>query len=457
MIPKLRPLRVCIWRAALAISLVPLLAHSQAGLAPSATSLQHDINPEIRRTIDTIPAFDNHAHPVLPTPSDRDFDALPVDNMAPQTDPVAWRADNPQLSAAWAALWGFHRKPPLDSKGMQELQAARARIKDREKAAYPAWVLKQANIGNMLANRVSMGPGIEPPRFLWVPYVDALLFPLDNSGLASETPDRSQFFPLENRVRARYLEAVGMKTIPETLDEYLSVVVTPTLERHRKQGAVAEKFEIAYLRSFGFADVSRADAASVYAKWARSGTPDAADYKLLQDFLFRFIAQECGRLGMPVHIHTMSGGGSYFDIAGANPLLLEPLFNDARLRNTRFVMLHGGWPFVHEAGALLQKPNVYLDISQQSLTFPPRMLSGWLREWLETFPDKVLFGTDGYPFSDSMGWEEATWIASHNARQALGLALTGMMRDGEISRSRAEEIARRVLRGNAESLYGQAR
>src|SRR5581483_8860605 len=58
-----------------------------------------DIDPELRRLIDTTPAFDNHAHPVLAPPadaSDRNFDALPVDNMAPQTDPVAWRADNPQ-------------------------------------------------------------------------------------------------------------------------------------------------------------------------------------------------------------------------------------------------------------------------------------------------------------------------------------------------------------------------
>jgi predicted TIM-barrel fold metal-dependent hydrolase len=245
-----------------------------------------------------------------------------------------------------------------------------------------------------------------------------------------------------------------MSKIPATLDDYLHLVVTPTLERHKQQGALAEKFELAYLRSFNISDPSPADVASVYAKGAAGGVPDPAVYKLLQDFLFRYIAQECGRLGLAVHLHSMSGGGSYFGIAGANPLLLEPLFNDSRLRDTRFVLLHGGWPFVREAGALLQKPNVYLDISQQALTFPPRTLAGWLREWLETYPDKVLFGTDGYPFSDSMGWEEATWLASHNARAALGLALTGMMRDGEITRARANAVAQQVLHGNAESLYG---
>jgi predicted TIM-barrel fold metal-dependent hydrolase len=432
-------------------------ARAQTVPAQQPSAVTAEVDPALAKLMDATPAFDNHAHPLLPPPgeaSDRNFDALPVDNMAPQTDPVAWRPDNPQLAAAWAALWGFKAAPPLDAAGMQQLEAARQRVRQREGAHYSIWVLDQAGIRTMLANRVSMGPGVEPPRFLWVPYVDALLFPLDNSALAAATPDRAQFFPLEERVRALYLQAVGLKAVPATLDEYLRTVVTPTLARQKQQGAVAVKFEIAYVRRFGFDDVPRNRAAAVYAKYAGGGTPDAAEYKLLQDFLFRFIAAECGRLGLPVHLHTMSGGGRYFGIAGANPLLLEPIFNDPRLKDTRFVMLHGGWPFVRQAGALLQKPNVYLDISQEALTFPPRTLAGWLREWLETYPDKVLFGTDGYPFSASMGWEESTWIASHNARQALGLALTGMMRDGEISRARAEAIANDVLHATAESLYG---
>jgi len=149
----------------------------------------------------------------------------------------------------------------------------------------------------------------------------------------------------------------------------------------------------------------------------------------------------------------MAGSGSYFSIAGGNPLNLEPVFNDPALRNTNFVLLHGGWPFVREAGALLQKPNVYLDISQQALVIPAHTLALWLREWLELYPDKVLFATDGYPYSATLGWEESTWLAARNAREALGLALTGMQRDGEITPARAAELARMVLRGNAKALY----
>jgi predicted TIM-barrel fold metal-dependent hydrolase len=416
-----------------------------------------DLDPEIARVIASVPAIDNHAHPMLPPPNmatDRGFDALPVDNMEPQTDPAGWRPDSLQLADAWKALWQFTEPPPLSADGLKRLAASRDKVRAREGEHFARWVLDRAQIGIMLANRVALGPGVAAPRFRWVPYIDALVFPLDNAGLAAATPDRAQFFALEDKLRAQYLQAVQVKDLPPTLDAYLAQVVTPTLERQRAGGAVAEKFEIAYLRGFDFTDPSRDAAARVYARWARRPHPDLADYKLLQDFLFRFIAEECGRLHMAVHLHTMSGGGGYFSIAGANPLLLEPLFNAARLRHTQFVMLHGGWPFVREAGALLQKPNVWLDVSQQTLAFPPRMVARWLREWLETFPDKVLYATDGYPFTDSLGWEEATYLASRNARQALGLALTGMVRDREVTRAQALAIARGVLRDSAAKLYG---
>ena len=52
------------------------------------------------------------------------------------------------------------------------------------------------------------------------------------------------------------------------------------------------------------------------------------------------------------------------------------------------------------------------------------------------------------------GWEEKAWLAARTSREALALALTGMMADGEITRPQALDLARLVLRGNAERLYG---
>jgi hypothetical protein len=414
------------------------------------------IDPGIAQQIAAIWAVDNHAHPVLAPPldkTDRDFDALPATSLEPQSDPVALRPEFPLLGAAWKALYDFDTPPPLDAAGLARLETARERVKARQGENYPAWVLDQAKIGTMLANRVAMGRGVEPPRFRWVPYADALLFPFDNSGMAAVSPDRKIFFALEDRVRARYFKQEGIQGPPPTLEEYLTHVVTPILEQQKAGGAVAEKFEVAYLRSFEFSDPPRAQVERIYSKWVGGRIPDAAEYKLLQDFLFRYIAMECGRLGMAVHLHAMAGAGSYFSITGVNPLLLEPLFNDPRLRKTNFVLLHGGWPYVSEIGALLQKPNVYLDISSQDLIIPPHTEAIWLREWLEMHPQKVLFGTDGYAYNDGMSWPEATWIASRDAREALSISLTGMLRDHEINRERANDIARMVLRGNAETLY----
>ena len=438
------------------IRILSAWAVSIVGAVLAGGAVAQQIDPQIEQAIAAIQAIDDHAHPVLAPPAmatDREYDALPVESLEAQTDPVALLPDFPLLGAAWKALYGFDMPPPLDTAGLARLKAAREKLQEEQGENFPSWVLNKTGIATMLANRVAMGLGVEPPRFRWVPYVDALLFPLDNGGLAAATPDRKAFFALEAIVRSRYLQESGLRAAPATLDEYLTKVVTATLERQKSGGAVAEKFEVAYLRSFDFGDPPRAAVEKIYARWIRGGEPDAAEYKQLQDFLFRYIARECGRLGMAVHLHSLGGVGSYFSVSGVNPALLEPLFNDQRLRRTNFVLLHGGWPYVREIAALLQKPNVYADISCQDILFTPRTQAGWLREWLEFVPGKVLFGTDAYGFSEQMGWPEAAWIASHDARKALGIALTGMVDDGEISRQRAVEIAGLVLRGNAVSLY----
>jgi predicted TIM-barrel fold metal-dependent hydrolase len=386
------------------------------------------VDKDLAATIAGIRAIDNHAHPVRVMakgqPPDRYFDALPVDNLEPASDPLAFRP------GALPKQFPHGKQTVIDAKG----------------DAYPEWVLDQMNVEVMLANRVEMGKGIGPPRFRWVPYVDALLFPLDNTALGAVNSDRKAFFALEDTLRQRYFRECGLEGKPDTLSEYLAKVVTPTLERHQQGGAVAEKFEAAYLRSLAFDFVTREDAERA---WGGRGA-----YKQLQDFLFRYIAAECGRLGMAVHLHTMAGPNRYFDVGGANPLLLESVLNDPSLNKTRFVLVHGGWPFTHGITALLTKPNVYLDFSAQSLIADPSILAETIREWLSWVPEKILFGTDAYPFSAELGWEESAWAAARGGREALGIALTEMLRNGTVSRDRANTLARMVLRENARKLYG---
>ena len=73
---------------------------------------------------------------------------------------------------------------------------------------------------------------------------------------------------------ARYRRELGVAELPATLAEYTSRVVTPELDRQKKAGAVAIKFEAAYLRSLDFEPTTERDAAAIYAKYAHGGTPE---------------------------------------------------------------------------------------------------------------------------------------------------------------------------------------
>src|SRR5262249_48280113 len=323
-------------------------------------------------------------------------------------------------------------------------------------AAYPTWILDKQGIDVVLANRVAMGPELPAPRFRWVPYADALLFPLDSSAQKALNRDYAAFYPAEEKLLQRYLRESNATALPATLAEYCRAVVTATLERHKAGGAVAEKLEAAYLRWLDFGPAADADAARVYAQYARGGVPPAADYKILQDYLFAYVAREAGRLGLAVHIHVANGGGANYDQRGAAVTHLVWAFNEPSLRKTNFVVVHGGYPDSEATAGLLSKPNVYADLSAIAAFEGVGGQAHMLRTWLTQWPEKVLFGSDASPTTDAISWEETGWVGSQTAREALATTLSDLVRDGTITRARASEIGRMVLRDNASKLYGLA-
>jgi predicted TIM-barrel fold metal-dependent hydrolase len=407
--------------------------------------------------IASIRAIDNHAHPMRPVqagaPADTEFDALPLDRIPPFPLPWRLRLENPEWRVAEAALFDIPNTGS-DDAFRSTLHTRRAQELKTRRENYPAWVLDRAGIDVMLANRIVVGPGLTPPRFRWVAFDDALMLPLDTRGEAARTPDTRSLYPKEQALLRRYMHELNLTKLPATLDAYVANVVRPTLVRQKREGAVAVKFEAAYLRPLDFGDASVADARRIYAKYVLTGVPTRAEYKTLEDYLFKEIAREAGRQGMPVHIHTLDTFGGFYSARGSAPHLLEPTFNDSTLRGTSFVMIHGGWPLFAQTQSMLSKPNVYADISMMVLVAEPRELANALRSWLTAWPEKVMFGSDAFDGGPDQGWEEGVYLAASTARRALALALTGMIRDGEIDRPRAETLARMVLRENAAKLYG---
>lgn len=425
---------------------------------------QSTSDPTLLAEINRIKAVDNHAHVMSIAgegeAEDEDFDAIACGKLEfVSPPPLRLRLDHPIYADAWRALYGYaarDRARPEDSA--RELLAIKRRVMREQGENYPAWVIDQLNIETMLANRTAPGRGLREPRFRWVGYGDPLMLPLGTKTLREADSDKRFFYSREETLLKRDLTKLKIKDLPATLDQYLARVVTPTLERQKREHAVAIKFVAAYMRPLNFEKTPVSAAARIYARYVRSSTktgePAWSEYKKLQDFLFRYIATEAGRLGLAVHIHTGGGCGHFFNLSNGNPLLLESVLNDPSLRKTNFVLIHGGYPFVNEAAFLMEKPNVYADFSAQTFLLTPAALGRVLREWLEYEPEKILFGTDASPATPEVSWEESAWMTNKTAREALAIALTGMINDGDITRERALELARMVLRENAMALYG---
>lgn len=407
--------------------------------------------------IAAIKAVDHHAHPMRPVakgaPPDTEYDALPLDGIPPFTLPWRLTLDNPEWIATARTLYGAGGAD-TGAALRAALRATRTRITEQQGEKFPEWVLDQAGIEVMFANRIAMGPGLDSARFRWVPYDDALMLPLDTKVEAARSPDTRSLYPREAALLKRLMKEIGVSAIPRTLDDYVARVVLPTLSRQRTAGAVAIKFEIAYLRPLDFAAPDSAAAARVYRQHVGSRTaPSRADYKALEDYLFHVIVRNAGRLGLAVHIHVLDAFGGFYNVRGADPVNLEPTFDDSTLRGTTFVLVHGGWPHVGETESLLSKPNVYADISMMDQILEPTELAHVLRYWLSRSPDKVFFGTDAFDGGPDQGWGDVAAFATTSARHALTLALSGMVADGEITLDRARELARMVLRENANRVY----
>ena len=150
-------------------------------LAPTLRAQTAD--PQLLAEINKIKAIDNHSHPpklVAAGEKDDDFDALPCDPLEPSDPTTITRPDNPQYIAAWKALYNY----PYDDRSpehVKELLQTKQKVMQEQGDNFPNWVLDQLGIETELANRVALGRGLQPPRFRWVPFDDALMYPLKNS------------------------------------------------------------------------------------------------------------------------------------------------------------------------------------------------------------------------------------------------------------------------------------
>ena len=447
----LQPLRNCMRlaiRGLLLAAVVAVSAFSTAQARPFPGPDVQQIYQRLLPQIEKIPAFDHHAHPGYA--DDPDVDAMAAPPNA--SEPLRTRDDNVELAVAAKALFGYPYAD-LTPEHAKWLLAKKTELKKQlAGTAYFNTILDKINIESSVANRAMMPDYLDPKRFPWVFFGDSFMWPFNNQRETARNPDEGVFIPLQEKMLHRWMQQVNVGKLPATFGEYLKFI-SQVLEDNSKRGGIAIKFEVAYFRPTTFGDPTRAQAEDIYERYVIGGIPSEKDYRSFQDYIFRYLITEGGRLHLPIHIHTAVGIGDYFNLSQSNIMNLESVLRDPRYSSTTFVMIHGGYPLEREAIWLAAMKNVYLDSSFGELAQYPSAFKETLKMWLETFPDKITFGTDCFPYNEVLGAEESYWLGVQSSRTALAAALAEMVSENEITETRALELAHAYLHDTAVKLY----
>jgi uncharacterized protein len=116
---------------------------------------------------------------------------------------------------------------------------------------------------------------------------------------------------------------------------------------------------------------------------------------------------------------------------------------------TKFILFHGGYPWIGETGAIATRhKNVWID----SVWLPAisySMAKRAFQEWLEVVPsNRILWGADAHH-------AEGIYAATEMTRRCLAEALAEKIDRGELREEHGMRIGRQILRDNALELFPQ--
>jgi uncharacterized protein len=161
------------------------------------------------------------------------------------------------------------------------------------------------------------------------------------------------------------------------------------------------------------------------------------------------VAERAGAFGFSYQMHVGYGSWQSNITAQANPLLLNALIEAHR--QTKFVLLHGAYPFIGEVGTLAKNhPNVYIEAGWLAYIAPAAYRRA-MAEWLDSVPaNKIMaFGADCLHIEQTFG-------ALLLTRRLLAQVLAGKVQDMDWDEGLARSVARGLLHDNAAELYGLA-
>lgn len=231
---------------------------------------------------------------------------------------------------------------------------------------------------------------------------------------------------------------------PEHFEDYLGLIEA-AFDCYERCGAVGVKLTTGYLRELRFDEAPRREAEKVFS--TRHAVKTLEEVRAFQDYVLRFVLEQCAAHDLPIQIHTGLQSGNDSNMPECNPIGLTGLFRERSFGDVRFVLLHGGYPYTGETGVLAKSfANVYLDCSWLTL-LSPLVCARCLGEWLELVPwSKIMHGSDAHTAEEVYG-------VTKRGRKVLATVLGRMMEDAHLATGDAVRIASGILRENAQRVY----
>ena len=237
-----------------------------------------------------------------------------------------------------------------------------------------------------------------------------------------------------------YQFAKEKKLAVTALDDYLDLL--DRLFREAKdKGAACLKTTLAYQRTLRFEKVPKERAARAFGR-PRSELSEA-EVQDFEDFVMWQLVALSAKYDLPFQIHTGDAR-----LQGSNPMLLVDLIETNP--KTKFILFHGGYPWVGETGAIVMRHHAHVWIDSVWLpTISYTMAKRAFHEWLEVMPSsRILWGAD-------CTHAEGIYGATEYTRRCLAEVLAEKVDRGDLTEEDAGRIGKQVLRDNALALFPQ--
>lgn len=221
----------------------------------------------------------------------------------------------------------------------------------------------------------------------------------------------------------------------------LEELIDRLLKENRVVGSRSLKAAIAYDRSLAVASVSRRDAElMVGTRWDQA-SPEAR--QRFGDYIIRFYLDRAREYGLVFQVHT-----GLARLGGSNPLLLSGLLED--FPTVVFDLFHGGYPWIHESGALAQNyPNVRLNLTWLPQLSPSLAVAA-LKEWIQVAPqvDCISWGADSWTVEEMYG-------ALLMTKRVVARAIADLVADSFFSLEEGLDAAHSILYRSGAMTYAQ--